>query len=233
MAIACGPQKEAAAPMSSIESDDGDDPDDGLDMMQECGGMNENKIRRAVKRVQGELGECLMAGYDEVEFLGGDVQFLIEINSQGRAQAVYVEQSDIGSYSVEQCMANALSDRRWPKPVGALIGVAHTGMGFSPPEGMREPLNWTASDIQSHLDKEKSHFSECGTEGGPFKFTAYIDSSGTVMSAGVSHTDAGGSDVSRCLLEKVQSSRFPSPGSYPAKVQFTLGEQPISALACE
>ena len=233
LALSCGQQKLAEAPTNTIEEDDGDDPDDGLDMMQECGGMNENKINRAVKRVQDELGACLMAGYEDVEFLGGDVQFLIEINSKGAAQAVYVEQSSLGNYGVEQCMADALSNKRWPKPVGALIGVAHTGMGISAPEGLREPIAWSADDIQGHLNHEQDKFSECGDGGGPFNFTAYVSPSGKVLSAGLAHLDAGGEDTGLCLLKKVEESRFPSPGSYPAKVQFTLGSQPILALTCE
>ncbi len=230
---ACGSPKEAVAPQSNIEDDDGDDPDDGLEMMQQCGGMNENKINRAVRRVQGELGECLMAGYEDVELLGGDVQFLIEINSKGRAQAVYVEKSDLGSHLVEQCMVDALKAKKWPKPVGSTLGVAHTAMGFSPPEDLRAPIAWTAADVRSHLKKQEAQFAECGTEGGPFEFTAYIDASGKVMSAGVAHVDAGGNDVSECLLAKIEESRFPSPGSYPAKVQFALGTTPLSPLTCE
>ena len=59
----------------------------------------------------------------------------------------------------------------------------------------------------------------CGG-GGPFSVTAYVKTNGSVLSAGVAHSDDQGDDAAKCIVEAVKHAKFASPGSWPAKVTF-------------
>jgi hypothetical protein len=59
----------------------------------------------------------------------------------------------------------------------------------------------------------------CGG-GGPFNITAYVRTNGSVLSAGVAHSDDAGDKTAACLVEAIKHAKFGSPGSWPAKLTF-------------
>lgn len=215
---ACGSkQEEAKAP--SYEVDEEQDSLGGMEMMQEFGGMNEEKVQKTIERLYPSLSDCLMEGYKRVEFLGGEVAFLVKVNMEGRAEAAHAESSTLGDYQAEQCMLDKLRASRWPKPVGGRIGLARTSIAFDPPADIRAPVRWHEDDVHATIESARADLDACG-RGGPFTITAYVNTRGKVMSAGVSHSDDSGESTAACLVGAVQSIQFPSPGSWPAKVSF-------------
>lgn len=218
LAVACGgKQEEAKAP--TYEIDDEQDHSGGMEMMQEFGGMNEEKVQKTIEKLYPSLTECLMDGYKKVEFLGGEVGFLVKVNLKGEAEAAHAESSTLGNYQAEQCMLDKLKASRWPKPVGGKIGLARTSIAFDPPADVRAPVSWGQDDIQKLLESSREELHSCG-RGGPFTITAYVSTRGQAMSVGVAHADDSGESTAACLVGVVQSMHFPSPGSWPAKVTF-------------
>ena len=212
-----GERKEARQPDYQVDRDR--DDLDGMQMMQEFGGMNEEKVNKTLERLQPELEECLMEGYKRVEFLGGEFAFLVKVDVKGDAVAAQAERSTLGDYQTEQCMLGKLKASKWPKPVGGLIGLARSSVEFDPPSDVRAPVEWSDTDVTAVLAEAESSLRSCGS-GGPFSLTAYVNTKGNVMSAGVAHADDAGDDVAACLVGAVQNLKFPSPGSWPAKVSF-------------
>jgi hypothetical protein len=53
--------------------------------------------------------------------------------------------------------------------------------------------------------------------------TAYVAPGGTVMAAGASAADPEMLEKLDCVTEHVKSWDLPDPGSYPAKVTFSVG----------
>lgn len=214
-----GSEKKAESPESEWVVEPDNDTGEELDVMQEFGGMNQEKVDRAFRKVYPALSECLMAGQRRVKFLGGDVQFLVKVDMTGRARHAHIEQSNLGDYETEQCMLDAIKSRRWPKPVGGRIGLARSSIGFDPPGDVRPPVPWSDQDIQKALSTLSPDLSACG-RGGPFLITAYVKTNGGVLSAGVAHSDEAGDETARCLVDAVKGATFGSPGSWPAKVTF-------------
>ena len=216
---ACGgsqaPESKAPAPEIDHERDDSG----GIEMMQEFGGMNEEKVKKTVEKLYPTLSDCLMNGSKRVDFLGGEVAFLVKVNTAGAAEIAHAERSTLGDYASERCMLDTLKKSRWPKPVGGRIGLARTSIAFDPPSDVRPPVEWSESDVQSALEKNDGELSACG-RGGPFEITAYVDTKGRVMTAGIAHTDDSGDEAAACLVQTVESIVFGSPGSWPAKVTF-------------
>ncbi len=213
-----GDPKETKKPGYEID-DERDDSNGGMEMMQEFGGMNEEKVSKTIEGLYPSLTDCLMKGYERVEFLGGEVAFLVKVNLKGEAIAAQAERSTLGDFQSEQCMLGKLKDSRWPKPVGGKIGLARTSIAFDPPADVRAPVEWSESDIATVLSEADSELTGCG-RGGPFSVTAYVNTRGKVMSAGIAHADDNGDDVAACIVGVVQHIKFPSPGSWPAKVTF-------------
>jgi hypothetical protein len=218
-APACGGKQTEPEPPPYSLDDEGDDPDDGMTMQQEFGGMNEEKVNKAVEALYPALTRCLLTGQKRIDFLGGEVAFLVKVNTSGRAEAAHAERSTLGDFQAERCMLAELSASRWPKPVGGRIGLARTSIVFDPPADVRPPVEWSASDVASTLEAEGDALASCG-RGGPFTVTAYIDTDGRVLGAGVAHADDSGEETAACLAGAVERIRFPSPGSWPAKVTF-------------
>lgn len=219
---ACGGKQKAAEAPPEIEVDNTDEFDDGMEMMQEFGGMNEEKVTRTFKRLVPDLSACLTNAGSGQDYLYGDVAFLVKVNTKGQAVAAHAENSNLGSYQAETCMLDLLKQTRWPKPVGGHIGLARNGMGYDAPSDVRPPVEWSASDVRDTLDATENAeaLSACGG-GGPFEITAYIDTDGSVLSAGIAHTDDNGDETAACLIGAVEAMKFSSPGSWRAKVSFT------------
>jgi len=223
LAAACGgSQKKAAESTTPVTVDDEEESEDDMEMMQEFGGMNEEKVTKVFKGLAPRLADCLTTQSADEPYLAGDVAFLVKVDRTGRAVAAHAEKSNLGSYAAETCMLGILKDARWPKPVGGLIGLARWSIGFDAPSDVRPPVDWSASDASSSLSEEKtqSALSQCGG-GGPFEITAYVASSGKVLSAGIAHVDDQGQATADCLVETVRAITFSSPGSWRAKVTFS------------
>lgn len=218
LAGACG-GKQIEPKKPGYEIDDEKESDSGMTMMQEFGGMNEEKVQKTIERIFPELSSCLMDGYQRVEFLGGEVAFLVKVNMKGEAEAAHAERSTLGDFQAEQCMLDKIRVTKWPKPVGGKIGLARTSIAFDPPSDVRAPVAWEESDIQTFLASSRDELRSCG-RGGPFKITVYVGTRGNVLSAGVAHADDHADSTAACLVGAVQNLNFPSPGSWPAKVSF-------------
>jgi hypothetical protein len=217
--VACSGKQTPESKAPAYELDDERDDSGGLEMTQEFGGMNEEKVKKTIETLYPSLSECLMNGSKRVDFLGGEVAFLVKVNMKGQAEAAHAERSTLGDYASEQCMLSEIKKSRWPKPVGGRIGLARTSIAFDPPSDVRPPVEWSESDIQSALEEHASELDACG-RGGPFEITAYVDTKGRVMTAGIAHSDDSGEQAASCLVQAVESIKFGSPGSWPAKVTF-------------
>lgn len=222
IALGCGKNQPEAERPPAPEIDNEDEFDEGMGMMQEFGGMNEEKVTRAFKRVYPQLSECLKEAWAKQPQLFGDVAFLVTVNLDGVAEQAQAEKSTLGNFEAERCMLAILKDSIWPKPVGGLLGHARWSIGFDPAPGQRPAEPWAAEDIAGTLSGERNSqsLSECGS-GGPFEITAYVETSGSVSSVGVAHVDNDGEETARCLADSVAAMKFPSPGSWRSKVTFS------------
>lgn len=219
----CGGKNKEADSASNVEVDNEDEfSDDGMEMMQEFGGMNQEKVDKTFRRIAPDLAGCLTSVGAAQDYLFGDVAFLFKVNLDGVAEIAQVKSSNLGSFQAERCMLDVIKETRWPKPVGGKIGLVNYGpMGYDAPEDIRPPVEWSSSDIEKTLTDPQNaeQLYACG-RGGPFEITAYIEANGKVLSAGVAHTDDNGEETASCLVSAIENMTFDSPGSWKAKVTF-------------
>lgn len=189
----------------------------------EIGGLNEEQVDAAFSGALGSLQKCLDRGAERVEFLGGSVSFFVKIDSSGGVEHVHLEHSTLGDRKTEKCMMLALKKREWPKPVGGEVGLARKSFDFDPPNDVRPPTDWDPEQATKALDKLETDIGECKSgASGNFEATAYVSTDGSVLAASVTPPDEDGEGAVDCLVQALESASFPSPGSWPAKVSFTL-----------
>jgi len=194
----------------------------GVSVSSEIGGLNEEKVNAAFESSLKGLERCLNEGSSRVEFLGGSVSFFIKINLTGKVDGAYLEKSTLGDRDTEKCMLDALRSRKWPKPVGGEHGLARKSFEFDPPNDVRAPSDYDEGHLSKGLDKLSGKLASCKGGKGSYEATMYVGTDGSVLAASVTPPDETGEDSVDCLVTTLKSGSFPSPGSWPAKVTFTL-----------
>jgi hypothetical protein len=188
----------------------------------EIGGLNADEVKAIFDGSKGGLTQCMQKGAKRVEFLGGDVEFFLKIDTEGKVAHAHVKRSTIGDRATEKCMLGVLRGKSWPKPVGGEMGIAQGGIGFDMLNDVREPTSWSSDDAAPGLEKISSRLSACKHGKSGFEATMYVDTDGKVLSAGVAPPDEDGEESVDCIVEALEGGTFPSPGSWPAKVTLSL-----------
>ena len=200
------------------------DPGDGLEgvgVSSEIGGLNQEAVDRTFSKSLDDLQACLSQGAEQIEFLGGDVSFFLKVGSDGHLNHAHLEESTLGDRDTELCMLHVLEKRTWPKPVGGETGLARKSFSFDMPNDVRPPTDWSQESVEETLEKLSKDIKGCSLSGS-FTITMYVGTEGEVLSAGVAHTEEDGESAADCLVSTLKEGKFPSPGSWPAKVSFTL-----------
>lgn len=219
--LACGeatPAPKTADDKPEVEEQRGS----RLTMSSEIGGLNEEKVNSAFESSLSGLERCLQQGSSRVEFLGGSVSFFVKIDTAGKVDGAYLEKSTLGDRDTEKCMLDALRSRKWPKPVGGEHGLARKSFDFDPPNDVRAPASYDEDHLNKGLGKISSKLASCKNGKGSYEATMYVATDGSVLSASVTPPDEEGENSIDCLVSTLKSASFPSPGSWPAKVTFTL-----------
>jgi hypothetical protein len=196
-----------------------------MGMSSELGSIDEAATTRTFAGLKSSLMRCYSTGQQRVEFLSGDVKFYLRVKADGSTHWVFLESSTLGDRTTEKCMLDIMTMARWPVPDGGEAEV-HQGLGFDAPSTVRPPSDWTVDRMAAALGKASKSVNACKQHAtGTYYLTAYVHPQkvgGAVLAAGAAPpTKDGEADVD-CLIEVVQKLKLPSPGSYAAKVSFTL-----------
>ncbi|MFC1641394.1 AgmX/PglI C-terminal domain-containing protein [Myxococcota bacterium] len=220
---ACSQSPPPRAAVREPEPQDARDQHRELETTGELGGLNEEQVTRAFERCMRGLQQCINDGAERVEYIGGDVGFALEVDRSGSLTNAYLEHSTLGDRDTERCMLNVLKQERWPKPIGGDKGLARKSFSFEPPKDVRPPVDWPSDHIERSLAKLSGDLAECtSADLGSFTATLYVDTSGKAISAGIAPPSAQAEQAADCLLGVLMAARYPSPGSWAAKVSFQL-----------
>jgi hypothetical protein len=188
--------------------------------------LNEDETAKVFQRAEPGFDRCFKKRAQQVELLAGTVKFFVIIGMNGKAKSVTVEDSNLGDRDAEKCMQQVLFGMSWPEPVGGRVAHAHyTAASFEPLDpDVREAVTVDenqVSRLRSKLKRESTAQCQVGSPT-PYQITAYVDTSGKVITASASSSDPNGELTIDCLVDLVKQTEFPSPGSYAGKVTFSL-----------
>lgn len=189
----------------------------------EIGALDEAQVSKAFRGSQGALQKCLASGAERNELEGGDIAFLVKIGAGGRVVHAHAEKSTIGDRETEECMLQALRRRSWPEPQGGDVGLARSSFSFDMPNDARPPTDWEPDRVGDTISELSSKIRAC-KKGARGKITAtlYVDPDGNAVSVGIASSEDSGEDAADCLVSLLKDAKYPSPGSWPAKVSFPL-----------
>lgn len=224
--VACGGgEPPPQAPTVANESTAPRPQKQKLQMQSELGEIDPAAVDATMQRAQPKLQECHRSGLRRIEYLAGDVKFFLRIGQDGHIKYGYFEESTLGDSDTESCIMNVLKAQAWPRPEGGEAEVRKS-FGFDAPGDVRPPTSWSADKIVTALGKAEDDVKKCRKgASGAFKVTAYVEPDGKhgkVQSAGITFPSKDADDKVDCLLKTVKEMKFPSPGSYAAKVSFLL-----------
>ncbi|MFO0664675.1 MAG: AgmX/PglI C-terminal domain-containing protein [Polyangiaceae bacterium] len=199
----------------------------GPSVSQELGSIDPKAADKVFQKLQGDLMNCQKDGLSRVDVLSGDVKFFVRIGHDGRARYAYLEETTLGDRATEKCMLDVVMRGNWPQPEGGDEAEARKSYGFDP-ASVREPTAWSADKVAGAVGKHEGELKKCTRGATGFKVTAYVapvgdaGKEGKALSVGVSTPNKEALDRTDCIVEAVKGMKFPSPGSYPAKVTFNL-----------
>lgn len=197
-------------------------PQQHLSVTGQLGSLDEGKVDDTFNHLMPQFGGCLSQASSRVEFIGGHVKFFVRISLEGMAKWAYLSESTIGDRDAERCMLNAAKSAHWPPPVEG-EGQAQKAFDFDPSPDVRDAVPWGSDRIVKALSGARGKLGQC-TRGAPgrYKATVYVQTDGTTLAAGIAPPNERGETNVDCIVDVIKSLKFPSPGSWPAKVMFDV-----------
>ena len=194
----------------------------GPSVQSELGEIDQKEAERAFANAEAAIAGCHKKGVARIEYLSGDVAFLVRVSAEGKARYVVLESSTLGDRATEKCMTDALAKASWPTPVGG-EAEARKSIGFTPGDA-REPVTWSPEKVAAVLQDKSDALTACKQgSSAQFHVTAYVEPSGKdgkIQSLGVASSSPEAFASADCVVNALKSAKLPSPGSYAAKVSF-------------
>lgn len=196
----------------------------GISIEGQMGTLRQSEVSATLNPALARMNTCYANRLEEHPYLAGGAQFKIRVGTDGAVRWVLPIQSNIGDRATEQCMAEILQGLRFPEPCG---GEAETTWGptFEGGEDARPAVAWETSRIQQQVTRRRAQLTQClgAASGASAQVTLYVGQGGRVVTAGASVSTHDADSAIQCLVSEVSAWRgLADPGSYPAKVSFSV-----------
>jgi hypothetical protein len=189
----------------------------------QLGSLDPRQVDAAFNSLTSKFGQCIGQASSRIEFIGGHVKFFVRIGMDGRARWAYLSESTMGDRSTERCMLDVVRGARWPEPVAG-DGEAQKSFDFDPSPDTRQAVAWTSERVEKPIAGARPQLDECRASApGHYKVTLYVQPDGSALAAGVATPNQKGEpEAAECIANALKTLKYPSPGSWPAKVEFDL-----------
>jgi hypothetical protein len=188
------------------------------------GPIDKKEAEQALAKVQPQIIACQKSAASRIDYVAGELRVFVRVDANGQTRWSYFEGSTVGDRTMEKCVLDVIGKTAWPKPKG---GEAEVRKGFVFDAGdAREPSAWSPDKMADAIGKAQGDVDKC-KEGvkGSFAVTAYVvpeGKNGKVEAAGAAPPNKEGEAKVDCIVGVVKGMKAPSPGSYAAKVSFSL-----------
>jgi hypothetical protein len=192
----------------------------GMQVASELGDIDTGALKATFHGLEQKFMDCQKKRLDDVEVISGDVTFFLRIGKDGGVKWTYFTESDVGDHDTEACMLDVVRATTWPKPTGGEAEVTYQ-IGL-PQQASRDATAWPSDKI-TPLAGSVAHCKEGSSA--TYHVTAYVAPShggGKVVAVGVAPGEKDADDKVTCIVNEVRKLKLPSPGSWTAKVSFTL-----------
>jgi hypothetical protein len=188
------------------------------------GSLSSFDVRMAMEKRGAQFGACHAPRARRLPRLAGRIEFFIRVSPEGTAEQVDVRSSDVGDRELERCFVDVIQAAPFPRPNGGEAKVSWV-MELGPARAGKDPEQWEEQRVGRAVAKHGPDLVEsCALPGaGSFVVTAYVNSRGRVVTAGVAHAEGGAPELLDCIADALRSWQMPTPKkSRLAKVSFAL-----------
>jgi hypothetical protein len=192
----------------------------GIQTSSELGDIDMGSLKATFHGLEPKFMECQKKRLGDVEVISGDVTFFLRVGKDGMARWTYFTESDIGDSETEACMLDVVKATQWPKPSGGEAEVTYQ-IGL-PQLASRDATPWPSDKITS-LASVAEHCKEGSSA--TYHVTAYVAPArggGKVVAVGVAPGEKDADAKVECIVKEIRALKVPSPGSWTAKVSFSL-----------
>jgi hypothetical protein len=185
------------------------------------GTIPERKIQGTLEPKLPSFARCFARGAAEVEPIAGRMELYFRVALDGHVEWVFPRASSVGHRATEQCVLDLARGVRFPGPKGG--DAAELAWSFELEGGdVRAPVEWDEERVLPAVEANRDALQACGLGSGDAVLTLYVAPGGTVLGAGGAARTREAADQLDCALEAVKAWQLPDPGSYMAKVSFTI-----------
>lgn len=224
LAAGCGgastPDETTPTARRTDRRHDDEEAASGVSVTGLMGTISQDAVRHALEPRMNDFARCFSNRMGEVEFLSGDITMAFRIDLAGHVLWVYPSASTIGDHDTESCILDVARRARFSPPRGGEAEFTW-GFGLDAADDIRLPTSWPETHVAAVVDANRGSLGSCGRSTG-FRITAYVAPGGAVMAAGGTTPDADSLSALSCVVSAVRSWPMPDPGSYAAKVTFSL-----------
>lgn len=188
------------------------------------GTLSNFEVRLTMEKRGKEFGRCHEPRARSVPALAGSIEFKIHVLKSGQVSEVQVRDSDLGDRELERCLSEVIQAAKFPEPRGGEADVKWNMLLEPADRSAREPEKWQLGHVEHVVRKHRSELlTACDARGaGSFTVTAYVASSGRVLTAGVAASEASSPQQFDCIAEQLRTWTMPRPRKGLAKVSFPL-----------
>ncbi|MEZ4363457.1 MAG: AgmX/PglI C-terminal domain-containing protein [Kofleriaceae bacterium] len=162
LAAGCG---SAAPPPAPVEgpsryrtfSADQDEDEDGVELRTSHGVLEPEQVRKAVEPHSHELSGCYIQRVGARRWLGGRVSMKWHLDADGAIREVYIAESDLGAWPVEECLLDIAHRMTFPAPRGGATDFA-VPLEFSA-TGAAVP--WDEPRAEAAVGEQLAQLAEC------------------------------------------------------------------------
>jgi hypothetical protein len=185
------------------------------------GTLNRDDVHQTMGARQRELNGCVQQARRGAQFVNGSLKFAFKVDGQGRVLQVRPLGSSIGNYALESCIMQVLLETQFPAPSGRATAEFTWGMNVEGTQGSspKPASKSVAASVRKH---RRALFKQCEVpRRARYRFTAYVSSTGQVVSAGAVTKPGPFEEKLPCLIEELSKLQLPKQKQM-AKVEFDL-----------
>lgn len=222
--VGCGGAEavsSAKPPSAQIGAEELGDSENDMEVSGTLGTLPTHLIQQRLEPKLPSFQNCFVERSRQVEYIAGLIELYFRVKLDGSVRSVFPRGSTVGDRETERCILEIASRTRFPSPRGG--GEAEFAWQFEvdPLQDVRPPVAWESERASSALRQHAGSVRGC-RKSARYTVTAYVAPGGTVITAGAAASAFEGSDSLDCVAEAVRSWAMPDPGSYPAKVTFSI-----------
>lgn len=187
------------------------------------GSLSSYDVRVTMEERGEQFGKCHEPRATAVPPLAGQVEFGIHVLVDGTVSRVDIRGSTLGDRELERCLSEVVHETAFPKPNGGEANATYT-MLLESLRPQSSPEEWEGGRVKRLVSKRGREVkTACSlSSSGPFDVTAYVNSGGRILAAGVASRAEVSSEELDCIADTLRAWPMPKPKKRYAKVTFAL-----------